>query len=420
MPTMADHSTDASVFLFSPSFLLDCQIGFYRPSIRQVDASTSNLSTKESLWIFIPIFYLAYVKNGGANTALIPTDHVYGEIVRQMEDAGKMKAAICPKYGPPEILELAELETPQPNNNEVLIRNYGSSINTIDVSTRGGKAPQAIFGGARQLIGLLLRFSYGGLRRPKQRILGCGFAGKIEKLGKDVEDWQVGDTVYGYYEAACAEYLTVPADKLAQKPVNLSFHEASAVPGGASPALAAFRDVARPEKGQKVLIIGASGGIGTFGVQIAKHVYGAEVTAVCGPTNLDMVKSIGADFAIDYTQEDYSKNGQQYDIIFDAIGANTLSKCKNILTDEGVYVTNNPMTSPRTLLNLMTNPFRKKKLKSCMADESAEALELLRDWIEAGKVMPVIDTVYSLSQTAEAHRHYETGHAKGRIVISIE
>jgi NADPH:quinone reductase-like Zn-dependent oxidoreductase len=205
---------------------------------------------------------------------------------------------------------------------------------------------------------------------------------------------------------------------LAKKPANVSFHEAAAIPGGASPALLAFRDLAQPEKGQKVLIIGASGGIGTFGVQIA-HLYKAEVTGVCGPTNLDMVQEIGAEHVIDYTKEDYTKNDQTYDIIFDAVGANTLSNCKKILTDEGVYVSNNFLNSPRHLFQAATNGFRKKKLKFGVADESAENLDVLREWIENRKLKPVIDTVYPLSQTADAHRHYETGHSKGRVVISI-
>jgi len=332
-----------------------------------------------------------------------------------------MKAIVYTKYGTPDVLELVEIEKPQPEDDEVLIRNYGSSINTIDVAARSGKAPKVIFWGARMLAGLFLRLYFGGLRKPKQKIPGFGFAGEIELIGKEVTDWKVGDRVYGYSPSggACAEYMTVPAAILAKKPANVSFQEAAAVPGGASPAILAFRDLAQPEKGQKVLIIGASGGIGTFGVQIAK-LYGAEVTGVCGPINVDMVKEIGADFVIDYTKEDYTKNDQTYDIIFDAVGANTLSKCKKILTDEGIYVSNNILSSPKHIFHVMTNRFRRKKLKYGVADESADNLNLLREWIENGKIKPVIDTVYPLSQTAEAHRHYETGHSKGRVVINID
>ena len=331
----------------------------------------------------------------------------------------KMKAMVCTKYGPPEVLELREIEKPQPKADEVLIRNYGSSINTADVIARIGKAPKVIFWGARQLMGPLLRLYFGGLRKSKQKIPGFGFAGEIVFVGKEVTDWKVGDHVYGYSPGACAEYMTVPAFKLAKKPANVSFQEAAAGPGGASPAIVAFRDVARPKKGQKVLIIGASGGIGTFAAQIAK-LYGAEVTGVCGPTNVDMVQELGADFVIDYTKEDYTKNDQTYDIIFDVVAKQTFSKCKNILSKKGIYVTNNPLSSARYLYQLITSKFTSKKLKTVMADESADALNLLREWIETGQIKPVIDKVYPLSQTAEAHRHYETGHAKGRVVINIE
>jgi len=332
-----------------------------------------------------------------------------------------MKAIVCPKYGPPDVLELLEIEKPQPEDDEVLIRNYGSSINTIDVSARSGKAPEVAFWGARKLIGIFLRLYFGGLRKPKQKVPGFGFSGEIVSVGKEVTDWKVGDHVYGYSPSggACAEYMTVPSSILAKKPANLSFQEVAAVPGGASPAVLAFRDLARPEKGQKVLIIGASGGIGTFGVQIAK-LYGAEVTGVCGPSNVNMIKGLGADFVIDYTKEDYTKNDQTYDIIFDAVGANTLSKCKKILTDEGSYVSNNFLNSPKHIFHVMTNRFRRKKLKYGVADEGADNLNLLREWIENGKIKPVIDTVYPLNQTAEAHHHYETGHSKGRVVISID
>jgi len=330
-----------------------------------------------------------------------------------------MKAIVCPKYGPPDVLVLVEIEKPQPEDDEVLIRNYGSSINTVDVSSRSGKAPKVIFLGVRTLIALFLRLYFGGLRKPKQKIPGFGFAGEIVLAGKEVTDWKAGDHVYGYSPGACAEYMIVPASTLAKKPANLNFQEASAVPGGASPALLAFRDLAQPEKNQKVLILGASGGIGTFGVQIAK-LYGAEVTGVCGPANADMVKEIGAKFVIDYTKEDYTQKDQTYDIIFDAVGANTLSKCKKILADDGSYVSNNIMSSPKHIFHMMTNCFRRKKLKFGVADESADNLNLFREWIENGKIKPVIDTVYPLSQTADAHRHYETGHSKGRVVISID
>ncbi|MFX0061531.1 MAG: NAD(P)-dependent alcohol dehydrogenase, partial [Candidatus Hermodarchaeota archaeon] len=312
----------------------------------------------------------------------------------------KMKAVICPKYGPPEVLILKEVGIPTPNDDEVLIRNHGTSINTVDYIHRGGKAPKVAFWGMKQLVGVVLRLSFGGLRKPRQKIPGGGFVGEIVSIGKEITDWNVGDQVYGYSEAggACAEYMAVPASVLAKKPKNLSFQEAAAVPGGATPALVAFRDLATPKKGQKVLIIGASGGIGTFAVQMAKNVYGAEVTGVCGPTNVDMVKEIGADFVIDYSKEDYTKKDSKYDIIFDVVAVKNLSKCKNILASEGTYISNNPISSPKNIFHMITG---NKRFKTGTADESAAAMNLICEWIETEKIKSVIDKVYPLSQTAE-------------------
>jgi len=330
-----------------------------------------------------------------------------------------MKAVIITRYGSPRVLKLVELDIPTPKDNEVLIKNHGTSINTVDMLLRGGKAPKVAFFGIKTILGLGLRLSFGGLRKPKQKIPGGGFAGEIVSVGKEVTDWKVGDHVYGYAElgGSTAEYMVVIESVLAKKPSNLSFLEAAAVPGGSTPAHMAFRDLVTPKKGQKVLIIGASGGIGTFAVQMAKNVYGAEVTGVCGSTNVEMVKEIGADYVIDYSRENYTKGDIKYDIIFDVATAQTLSKCKNILTPEGIYVSNNPISSPRNIFHMMTN---NKRFKTGTADESAAAMNLICEWIEEGKIKPVIDKVYPLSQTAEAHRHYETGLSKGRVVISIE
>lgn len=322
-----------------------------------------------------------------------------------------MKAIVYHRHGPPKVLLPQEVDMPIPKEDEVLIRNYGSSINTADVFYRGGY-PKVMPLAIKGVLKLIMR-----LRKPRRKIPGCGFAGEIVSLGHKVTDWQVGDQVYGYAPkgGACAQYLAVPSSIIAKKPSNLSFLEAAAVPGGAGPALVAFRDVTRPQKGMEVLVIAASGGIGTFGVQIAKHVYGAHVTGVCGPSNQSMVKAIGADAVIDYTKTDYTKGDKKYDIIFDAIGANRFSLCEKILSDEGLYVTVNPVAR-------LGNVFKMKdrRFKGVEADESAAALNLLREWIESGKVKPVIDTVYPLNKTAEAHRHYETGHSKGRVVISID
>ncbi len=202
-----------------------------------------------------------------------------------------------------------------------------------------------------------------------------------------------------------------------KKPSNLNFLAAAAVPGGSAPALKAFRDLATPKKGQKVLIIGGSSGIATFAIQMAKNVYGAEVTGVCTPKNIELVKSIGADHVVDYSKEDYTKNDIQYNIILDVVAVQNLSKCKSILTSDGIYISNNPVNSPRNIFHIIT---KNKQFKNGIADESASAMELIRNWIEDGKIKPLIDTIYPLSQITEAHRHYETGHSSGRVVISIE
>ena len=316
-----------------------------------------------------------------------------------------MKAIVVEKFGPPEVLQLKEVDKPIPKANEVLIRNYASSINTVDIAHRDGKAPPAVFWTARKLIGPILRLAESGVARPRHKIPGLDFAGKIVEVGSGVKDWNVGDEVYGYSAknwGALAEFLVVPAIKLARKPSNLSFQEASAVPGGASPAIVGLKDLVKLEKGQKVLIIGASGGIGTFAVQIAKHIYDTEVTAVCGPNNIDMVKKIGADYVIDYTKGDYTKNQtKKYDVIFDIVGKNTFSSCKKILTKKGVFVSNNFMNSKRHLVQLITTSFGSKKLKTGVANEAAEVLNILKDWIENDKIKPVIDSIYPLEKAFE-------------------
>jgi NADPH:quinone reductase-like Zn-dependent oxidoreductase len=331
----------------------------------------------------------------------------------------QMIAAVCTKYGSPDVIQIQEVDRPTPKEDEVLIRNYGTSINTIDTLQRSGKAMKAAFWVIKPLVGFGLRLSFGGLRRPKHKIPGGVFAGEIVSVGEKVTDWKIDDQVYGYAEfgGATAEYMVAPSSVLAKKPSNLNWHQAAAVPGGSTPALVAFRDLATPKKGDKVLIIGASGGIGTFAVQMAKNVYGAEVTGVCGPTNVDMVKEIGADFVVDYTEVDYTKSDTIYDIILDVVSAKNLSKCKNILTSDGTYIANNPISSLRNIYHVGTN---NKRFKSGTADESATAMDTIREWIEHGKIKPVIDKVYPLNQTAEAHRHYETGRSKGRIVIDTQ
>ena len=341
--------------------------------------------------------------------------------MNQNEYSKKMKAIICPRYGSSKIFKFEEIPLPEPKEEEVLVRNYASSINTVDVLRRSGKAPKVTHWLLKPLVVVFLRISFGGLFKPKQKIPGCGFAGEIVSVGSKVSNWQKKDQVYGYSRkaGACADFISVPASILAKKPEKITFQQAAAIPGGVSPALVAFRDLAHLKKNQNVLIIGASGGIGTFAVQIAK-IYGAHVTGVCGPTNIEMLKSIGADCVIDYTQIDYLKSPQKYDIVYDVIGVSNISECKDIIKENGIFIANNPSNSFKNLFFSKKKHGNSIKLESPTADESASALEYLNEWIEQGLITPVIDTIYPLSETGNAHQHYETGHSKGRIVINIE
>lgn len=283
-------------------------------------------------------------------------------------------------------------------------------MNALDITFRSGE----------KVLSGLDRIMMSGIRKPRVKVVGLDCSGEVVSVGKNVSEFKKGDQVYGgtVNGGACAEYMCVPIKRLAIKPSNMSFQEAAAVPGGALPALAALKDLAKIQSGQKVLINGASGGIGTSAVQIAK-VYETEVTGVCGTSNLNMVKDLGTDFVIDYTKEDFTKNNQIYDVIFDAVGKNTFSNCKNSLSKKGIYVTVDFYNPKKHLLQLITSKFTSKKIKSGMLG-NFDDLNLLRNWIEEDKFKPVIDKVYPLSQTADAHRHYETGHAKGRIVIAID
>lgn len=331
-----------------------------------------------------------------------------------------MKAIVCEKFGPPDVLKVIEKDKPFPKDDEILIRNYASSINTVDIMYRTGKFPPVIFWSFRTFFGPLSKAEF-GFRTPKRKFPGSDFAGEIEAVGKDVREWKEGDRVYGYSDSGgtLAEYICLPDSfrKMTKMPKNLKFEEAGSVPGGAPPALTGLRDKSYLQKDQKILIIGASGGIGTFAVQIAKNIYQAEVTAVCGPNNINMVRSLGADHVLDYTKEDYLTSDKTYDSIFDIVATISFSDAKKILTKQGLYVANNPLNRKKHLLYMMTG---NRRFKQGSTDESAENLSLLRNWIENGKIKPVIDTTFPLEQASEAHRLYETGHAKGRVVITID
>jgi NADPH:quinone reductase-like Zn-dependent oxidoreductase len=321
-----------------------------------------------------------------------------------------MKAVVYEKYGPPEVLQLKDIEKPTPKDNEILVRLYATTVTPMDYRMRGFIVPPVFWLPARLSIGFF---------RPKKTILGSEFAGVIEAVGKDVKQFKVGDHVFGSTgKGTYVEYLTLPEEGVrAIKPSNMTHEEAAGVPFGAFTALIFLRDKAHIQPGQKVLIIGASGGVGTAAVQLAKY-FGAEVTGVCSTTNVEMVKSLGADKVIDYTREDFTKNGQTYDIIFDAVGKSSFSRCKRSLTPTGVYL-NAVMSFGIFLQMFWTSRRGGKKAIFALADTNKEDLLFFKELIEAGKLRMVIDRRYPLEQIVEAHRYVEAGHKKGNVVITV-
>jgi NADPH:quinone reductase-like Zn-dependent oxidoreductase len=326
-----------------------------------------------------------------------------------------MKAIVYTKYGPPEVLQLKEVEKPAPKDDEVLIRVYATTVNAVDPVGRTGEPRFA------RIIDPAL-----GLTAPKHTILGAELAGEIESVGKDVKLFNEGDQVYGTGTGygAYAEYICLPEEgtTLAIKPTNMTYEEAAAVPGGALTALPFLRDKGNIQSGQKVLINGASGSVGSAAVQIARY-YGAEVTGVCSTANLELVKSLGAVKVIDYTNEDFTKNGQTYDIVFDTVGKSSYSRCKSSLKQRGIYLTTIP-TLAVILQMLWTSKIGSKKATFAAtgmrpASDKAKDLVFIKELIEAGKIKSVIDRRYPLEQIPEAHGYVETGHKKGNVVIIV-
>ncbi|MFC1724909.1 NAD(P)-dependent alcohol dehydrogenase [candidate division KSB1 bacterium] len=324
-----------------------------------------------------------------------------------------MKAIICTKYGPPDVLQLGEVEKPTPKDNEVLIKICATTANGADTRIRGAVFPSVFKFFVRAAL---------GFTGPRKKILGVELAGEIESVGKDVTHFKAGDQVFASSGAgfgAYAEYKCLSEDEVMTiKPANMSFEEAAAVPHCALAALY-FIKKANIQSGQKVLIYGASGGIGTFAVQIAKS-FGAEVTGVCSTANIELVKSIGADKVIDYIKEDFTKNGETFDVIFDTVGKSPISDCIKSLNNKGLYFLAVHLELLRMMRGLWTSMTSSKKVIGGVASYTTENLNFLKELIEAGKMKSVVDRSYTFEQMAEAHKYVDKGHKKGNVVITVE
>lgn len=323
-----------------------------------------------------------------------------------------MKAVIATQYGSPEVLQLQEVEKPAPKDNELLIKVYATTVNAGDSRMRSFDVPPLFWLPARLTL---------GFTKPKQPIFGMELAGEIEAVGKEVTRFKVGDQVIASTFAANfgahAEYKCLPEDgAVVIKPPTMTYEEATTLPISANTALF-FLKAGHIQPGQKVLIYGASGSVGTFAVQLAKY-FGAEVTGVCSTGNVALVMSLGADQVIDYTQEDFAKNGETYDIIFDTVGKTTFSQCKRALKKNGYYL-HTVMVLPE-IKGLWSSLTTGKKVIGGTAVPRQEALGFLKELVELGRLKPVIDRCYPLEQMVEAHRYVETGHKKGNVVISLE
>lgn len=325
-----------------------------------------------------------------------------------------MKAILHTKFGPPDELQLGEVEKPIPKDHEVLIKIHAATVTTSDCNIRNSTFTPAWAILPMRLFAL-------GVFKPRNKMLGTDLAGEIEAIGKNVKRFRAGDPVFGTSEPAfgsLAEYICVPEDGvLAVKPANVTYEEAATVPNGAFTALTFMRNLASIQRGQKVLINGASGMVGSFAVQIARY-YGADITGVCSTANLEMVKSLGADQAIDYTREDFTRSGETYDVIFDVVSKRSFSQCKSSLKPGGLYMATVP--SMATMLQMLwTSRVGSKKVKSGAAEVSLNNIVFLKELLEAGKIKPIIDRCYPLEQTAEAFRYVEKGHKKGNVVITV-
>jgi NADPH:quinone reductase-like Zn-dependent oxidoreductase len=317
-----------------------------------------------------------------------------------------MKAIVQTGYGSPDVLELGEIDKPAVEDDGVLVRVHATSIHAGDYFTMRGQ-PFAV------------RLAF-GLSRPRGNYVpGYDVAGRVEAVGKSVTRLQPGDEVFGACEGGCAEYVSTAEDNLVLKPANLTFEQAAPIATSASAALHGLRDAGQVRSGQKVLINGASGGVGTFAVQIAKS-YGAEVTGVCSTRNVDLVRSIGADHVIDYTQEDFTQGGPRYDLILDNVANHSLSDCRRALTPNGLLVPNSGHSGLSYVIKgYLSSVFVRQQGRPYLSTPNLEDLTVLKDLVEAGKVTPVIDKAYPLDQLPEAMAYVGEGHARGKVVITV-
>ncbi|AVZ75465.1 NAD(P)-dependent alcohol dehydrogenase [Streptomyces lunaelactis] len=324
-----------------------------------------------------------------------------------------MKAIVQDRYGSPDVLELREVDKPVVADHEVLVRVRTAAVNARDWHLMRGDP---------YLARLVLGFG-----RPKTKIRGTDFAGRVEAVGKDVNRFRPGDEVFGEADGAFAEYVCAPDDVVEPKPANLTFEQAAALPLAGNTALMGLRDLGRVQPGQKVLVNGASGGVGTFAVQIAKA-FGAEVTGVCSTRNVDLVRSVGADHVVDYTQEDFTRNGRRYDVVLDLVGNRSLAECRRALTPAGTLVlSGGGVSEGGSLLGPMglilrgqaLSRFVSQRLLVLTATPNKENLAALRELAESGKVTPVIDRTYPLREVPEAIRYLEVEHAHAKVVITV-
>jgi len=320
-----------------------------------------------------------------------------------------MQAIVRKEYGPPDTLRLEEVEKPVPGKNQILVKVYASSVNAGDYRVLGGNP-------------FLTRLIGGGVRRPKDPRFGTDLAGQVEAVGENIKDFQVGDEVFGCGKGAFAEYVLTKESYLAFKPANRSFEEAAAIPVAAITALQGLRDAGKIQVGQKVLIQGASGGVGVFAVQLARY-FEAEVTAVCSSRNLDMMRSLGADHVIDYTREDFTKSKKQYDLILAVNGYHSIFDYKRTLCPQGVYVCAGGAIAQFfqavSLGSLLSKEGGKKLGSMGIAKVNHQDLAFLGELLDTGKITPVIDKRYPLSETVEAIRYVEEKHAQGKVVIKV-